>query len=593
MRFFTSMMAFLSFLLCACSPEGEEGTPIITEDSAVLAEAGSGSGFDAPFFSEEDILGPETEMTLDTEAIDETLLDVSLSDESSDADEPPVVFEPHPDPPAIPVAYLVTSELLRPAFEELAILHSLIGLPTVVVTIESICGTTCDDDDPRNDTAAALKAWTMSRPGIRFLILGGDIEIIPSRAIHDRYSNLVAGTFEEDFKSDHYFADFSEWDTNHDGIYAEEGVDSPDLLPEIAVSRIPVSDLAEAMRYIAKVQHYLTAFNPTNVPKALLLANIATTYNGVAIHAGYYFEAEGRTASLIPPTFAVRRLYTPTIPMPSLQAEALTLEKERQALEGGVNLVIHNGHGSPNLLTCEQANNSLNFTGEMAYNLVNETPFIFLSCACQAGQFEAPFTWHYTDSQGNPKERFFPDDAAGERLINAPNGGAILYLGNTTTGLGLAGGSQLIDEMVRYLFLHERPLFGDALVAARLAIKKNDTFTPPVLGVPLPVVDPESWAWTQKAVVLLGDALLPFWTTAKPPSPEPLFTVERINGGVRMSLSQIPEGSTARLHFCGNYYTVPDDLASVTITALGDCLTAEAGLSSPVTQYWYLKKEVR
>ncbi len=576
-RLYFLFLFFVSVVACTVP---EESTPVVTGDGDV---------------AEQEIVAGDQDLSAEEDKADDTLEssnegadepETEVRDESPDLDEPVVVFDP-PDEPENPVAYIVTAEALRYEFEKLAVLHTLTGIPTVVVATESICGSSCDEDDPRNDTAAAIKAWAMGRPGIRYLILGGDIEVVPSRAVHDRYSNLVAGTFEEDFKSDHYFADFSEWDSNHDGIYAQEGIDNPDLIPEIAVSRIPVSDSEEASRYFEKVRRYLTAYPVADVLKAILLANIATTYNGVAIHAGYYFEAEGRTASLIPPAFGVRRLYTPTIPMPSLQAEALTLEKERQALEAGVNLVVHNGHGFPSLLTCEQADNSLNFTGEMAYNLVNQTPLIFLSCACQAGQFEAPFTWHYTDSQGNPKERVFTEDAAGERLINAPSGGAVLYLGNTTTGLGLAGGSQLIDEMLRYLFAHERPIVGDALVAARTALKKNDTFTPPVVGVPLPVVDADSWAWTQKAVVLLGDALLPFWRIETPPSAIPSFPVERGHGGVRMTLSQIPQGATARLHFCGNYYTVPDGTTELTVAAPGDCLTVEAALSSPTTQYWY------
>ncbi len=570
---------FLFTVVVACTAT-EEGAPVVAGDEDETDQEIVAGDQSLP--TEEG--KADDPLELFDEVAEETGADAA--EEAPDFDESAITFDP-PDEPEDPVAYIVTVEMLRYEFEKMAVLHTLLGVPTAVTTIESICGSFCDDDDPRNDTAAAIKAWAMGRPGIRYLILGGDIELVPSRPVHDRYSNLVAGTFEEDFKSDHYFADFSEWDGNHDGIYAQEGIDAPDLLPEIAVSRIPVSDTDEATRYFEKVRRYLTAYPAADARKAILLANIATTYNGIAIHAGYYFEAEGRTASLIPPEFAVRRLYTPTIPMPSLQAEVLTLEKERQALEAGVNLVVHNGHGFPNLLTCEQADDSLNFTGEMAYNLFNQTPLIFLSCACQAGQFEAPFTWHYTDSEGNPKERVFIEDAAGERLINAPHGGAILYLGNTTTGLGLAGGSQLIDEVVRYFFMQERPIVGDALVAARLVLKKSDTFTPPVVNMPLPVVDPESWAWTQKAVVLLGDALLPFWRAELPPSAVPSFTVERVNGGVRMVLSQIPQGATARLHFCGNYYTVPASAAELTVVAPGDCLTAEAALSAPTTQCWY------
>jgi len=568
------------FILLSCTPV-TESDPIATGDE----EMGESDITDEKDIQDEEV-GEAEVVDDDTVATDELVVDETIGDETPDIDEPTIEFD-EPDAPQTPIAYLVTVEALRHTFEELAIIHSLTGIPTAVTTLEDICGGACDDGDPRNDTAAAIKAWATTRPGIQHLILAGDIELVPSRAVHDKYSNVVAGTYEEDLKSDHYYADLSEWDGNHNGIYAEDPGDAPDLLPELAVSRIPVSDHDEAARYVAKARRYLTAYNSSDMQKALLIANVATNYNGIDINAGYYFENEGRTVDAFPATFTLRRLYKQTLPPPSLAAEALTLAKEEEALEAGVNLVIHNGHGFPTLLTCEQQGDDLDFTGAMAYALVNQTPLVFLSCACQAGQFEAPFTWHYTNSAGEQKERVFPDDSAGELLVNAPNGGAILYLGNTTTGLGLAGGSQLIDEILRYSFAHDRPLIGDALRAARLALPQNDTFTPPVLTVPLPVVDPDSWAWTQKAVVLLGDGALPLWTVATPVSPLPLFSAEKVAGGARLTITNIPAGSTARLHFCGGIYTVPTEESELTVTAPGDCLTAEAALASPATQYWF------
>ncbi len=568
------------FLSIACAPVAESD-PIATGDGEAGEQEVVDNGLSDPSDQTD-----QTDQSDQFEFPDEPVVDEPVVDEAPDIDEPVIEFD-EPDPALQPIAYLVTVEALRHTFEELATMHSITDIPTAVVTVEDICGGSCDDGDPRNDTAAAIKAWATTRPGIQHLILGGDIELVPSRAVHDRYSNVVAGTYEEDLKSDHYYADLSEWDSNHNGIYAEDPGDAPDLLPELAVSRIPVSDHDEAARYVAKAREYLSAYNSADMQKALLIANIATNYNGIDINAGYYFENEGRTVDAFPTTFTLRRLYKQTLPPPSLAAEALTLAKEKEALEAGVNLVVHNGHGFPTLLTCEQQGDDLDFTGAMAYALTNQTPLVFLSCACQAGQFEAPFTWHYTNSAGEQKERVFTDDSAGELLVNAPNGGAILYLGNTTTGLGLAGGSQLIDEMLEYAFANPRPLAGDALRAARLALPQNDTFTPPVLTVPLPVVDPDSWAWTQKAVVLLGDGALPLWTVATPVSPLPLFSAEKVAGGARLTITNIPAGSTARIHFCGGVYTVPTGESELTVTAPGDCLTAEAALASPATQYWF------
>ena len=143
----------------------------------------------------------------------------------------------------------------------------------------------------------------------------------------------------------------------------------------------------------------MTRYNMMHVKKALLLANVATNFSGVDINAGYYFETEGRTADIIPLDFIKKKLYAATLPAPAADADDLDNVKQKAAMEEGVNIIVHNGHGYPSLLSCEQANNDNDFTGQMAYDLQNTTYPVFLSCACQAGQFESPFIYEYVNSK--------------------------------------------------------------------------------------------------------------------------------------------------------------------------------------------------
>ncbi len=410
------------------------------------------------------------------------------------------------------VAVIITTQQLAPPFRRLAALHTMLGIETGVVLLSDICASGCNDNDTKADTPKRIKEYLRGVPTLKYAMLGGDIDDVPSRKVHDTYSNTFAGSFTSDFYTDYYYSDLSVWDSNGDGVYAQDDKDNPDWRPDIAVSRIPVSSPEEADRYIEKVESYLSAYPPKAMMKIGLVANIATEYNGIVINAGYYFESPNRTVSLIPPQFSVEKLYAATVPKAAPDAQDLTLDAETALFTSGTNIIVHNGHGYPSLLTCEQKGNDLDFTGDMAYNLQNSVYPIFLSCACQAGEFEAPFTYHYTAGDGSERERVFPDDSAGERVITAPNGGAIAYLGNTTTGLGLAGGSQLIDEMVRYIFTVPSPILGDALFAGHMNLKENDTFQPPMIAIPIPVVDPDSYRWTQKSVVLLGDELIPVYT---------------------------------------------------------------------------------
>lgn len=548
MRIFLTVLISLSLFLSACG------------DSAKTTEKN-----DDPFVNDTE---NTDEVADDMDEVDTDESGDDNSDETADDDvdnQPPleVVEFDYPDEQYTqnPVALIITNEEMKFVFEDLASLHSFSGIPTVVETVESICATAiCNDEDTKNDTAKAIKDYLIGFSGLKYFVIGGDIEVVPSRQVYDSYSNIMAGTFDGDFQTDFYFADLGMWDTNSNGIYAEDD-DNLDYSAEIAVGRIPVSTVEEAEVYLGKVMHHMTNYNPMHVKKSLLLANVATEFSGISINAGYYFETDGRTKDMIPQDFSIRKIYAKTFPKPANDAEDLNNEVQKQALEEGVNLVIHNGHGYPTLLSCEQSNNDNDFTMGMAHDLVNATYPIFLSCACQAGQFEAPFTYTYETSEGETKTKEFTEDSAGEQYINAPNGGGIVYLGNTTTGLGIAGGSQFIDEMMRWMFKLPSTILGDAYLFAHGALHKEDTFAPPIPGIPaVPVVDEDSWRWTKKSVVMLGDPLLTFWRDAFPKVEGGVSAVaEKVQNGYRLKINVTSEleGETLLIYVAQKFYTMP------------------------------------
>lgn len=108
---------------------------------------------------------------------------------------------------------------------------------------------------------------------IKYVLLFGGIDFIPSRYcyIPTRYPETPLPTvefIEEKFVSDLYFADlydergnFSSWDTNDDGIFAEwrgrvaEDKDI-DLRPDVAIGRIPCHSLWEARSVVDKIITY-------------------------------------------------------------------------------------------------------------------------------------------------------------------------------------------------------------------------------------------------------------------------------------------------------------------------------------------------
>ncbi|MBI5532360.1 MAG: hypothetical protein HY898_06580 [Deltaproteobacteria bacterium] len=432
-------------------------------------------------------------------------------------------------------ALIVTAKSLQASFEKYAVLHTLLGMPTEVVTVETICGSKCDDKDPTKDTAKAIKDFLSQRDGLKYVILGGDIEQVPSRKVHDSYKNpfMTSYTYDEDFFTDYYYSDLSEWDGNADGIYAQDAADTPDYRPEVPVSRIPATTAEEADRYLQKVVTYLTKYDLSKVGSCLVLSNVATQFAGMDIDGAFYFESTGRTLSLLPPDCQIRKMYATGTVDP--KAELNSAASEMGAIEEGYNIIVHSGHGSVKNLTVEYTGGE-EVTGQMVYGLKNSLLPIFLSSACEAGTFGA-------------------NDSAGEMLMNAPEGGAIAYLGNTVIGLGLAGGMQLIDELLRYVQTTEKPMLGDAYRFAHDKMPEKDNFSLPIVPLPVPVVDQNSYQWTQKGVVLMGDLLIPVYKGHLEAAPSVQAKREVFCEGTRLTFEVAPAvDGPMRLAVGGKYY---------------------------------------
>ncbi len=492
------------------------------------------------------------------------------------------VAEPSHDFETKTDALIVTREEFADVFKKFAVFHTVTGIITKVATIENICeNAVCDDDDPMNDTQKAIKDYVMSVEGIRYLVLGGDIEIVPSREVHDHFElPLGIADYTDDFYSDLYYADFSDWDLNGNGTYAEDE-DVPGLIANVAIGRISVSTVEEAELYFTKLVKHYTAFNTAHTTKSLLLANIATELSGIKVNSGYYFETEGKTISQIPANYSIKKLYTKSTPFPGNgTAEYLDNDNEKAAIEEGMNLIVHSGHGATWLLTCEQGDDpDRDFSGTMAYDLENDTLPFFLSCACEAGQF-------------------VKQDSAGEKLMNAPKGGAIVYLGNTTTGLGIAGGSQFIDEMMKNMFAFPYSVIGESYLYAHFSMPQSDTFNPPIqmVNINVPVVNKDSWTWTKKSIIMLGDPMTVFWRDPVEPFATEIEPEVEENEGVKtVSLNFTPdlEGASLRIFAGEKLYDIPylmHETVKINIDSAVETITV--GIKAENSQYFFKEFEI-
>ena len=149
------------------------------------------------------------------------------------------------------------------------VLHkNLLGIRTVLVTLEDVLAATDGSDDP--EKVKQYIADHVMQNGTRFVLAVGDSNIFPVRYAeiwdgYDDYGNTTDGRY---VPSDLYYSDlfdsegeFSSWDTNGDGVYGESRdgnpmVDDVDMMPDVLFGRLPVESIDELAVMISQIADY-------------------------------------------------------------------------------------------------------------------------------------------------------------------------------------------------------------------------------------------------------------------------------------------------------------------------------------------------
>jgi hypothetical protein len=381
---------------------------------------------------------------------------------------------------------IITAPEFVSSFEPLAELKTRMGLRARIIDTAWILANFAGidaQDKIRNFIKYAYANWET-----RYVLLGGDDEIIPHRGFYVKFGTTV----DVNIPSDLYYACLDgRWNNDGDAYYGEPGEE--DLLPEVSVGRLPVDSAEEIANVVQKISAYTLSPIESQCASALSLGELLWSTGGVDTYGGDYKDEVrfgssnfGMTTAGIPPLFAQTTLYDRDLGSWG-PAQLLPI------LNAGVNLVNHLGHAS----LYDVLRLSPGDVPSLTNDGVNASYFVCYSQGCYAASFDN------RDDVGV----VHPEDCIGEELVMGPHG-AVAFIGNTRLGWDApyttCGVSQFFDrQFFDAIFGEGITTIGDALTDSRI-----DN---------IPAIPYDGVRWVYYELCLLGDPALPLWTAAPRP----------------------------------------------------------------------------
>ena len=364
---------------------------------------------------------------------------------------------------------IVTSRELVKNFEPLSDWKTRKGVPAKIVSLEWIYDNFGGSDSPdriRNFIRHAYQNW-----GTIWVLLGGDVNIVPHRTAFAMDCEFGADPRENDIPSDLYYADLDgSWNSDGDEIYGEVD-DAVDLYPEIFLGRAPVENAAEADIFVQKVLTYEKNPPPDYQRNLLFAAEIL--WNKPYTNTGIGKDMIERE-SLRPGFYHITKLYE--------DSGNESIASVTAAINSGQNIINHHGHAGSNVMG--MGDGYLNI-GHVLQLKNGAKQSIIYSIGCYPANFER--------------------DCIAEAFINNPEGGAVAFIGNSRYGWGSPGNpgfgysDRFDSQFFRFLFKEKNYQIGRAIALAKAYY--------------VPYSRQENvYRWCMYEINLLGDPEMPVWT---------------------------------------------------------------------------------
>jgi len=373
---------------------------------------------------------------------------------------------------------IVTTTELEGLFQELADYKTVMGISTVVRTLDWIYGNYPQGADPqetlRRFIQDAYRKW-----GIEFLILAGDSQFIPARYAR---SNFIYPPVL--LPSDLYYAALDgNWNADGDQYFGEStygGVDGDDadLAADVLIGRLPVSDVESASLIIEKIITYAESPNLDYLSEATFLGEVlfpddyelgdpdeSITRNGTEYCEPIYNE-------FLPPQINGRRLYETYWLYPGSEPELLATVISD--LNERAHFVHHVGHGFRYNMSVGEGNFMIEDAEAMNNGLDHLINVYAMNCTSCA----------------------FDYNCLGEAFLLAEEGGGLTTIGS-------------VREAFPQTAVYYQDAYWESAFADSCSIGESFTWSHNKYVAQGQLEG--SHRWTQLAIILLGDPSTELW----------------------------------------------------------------------------------
>ncbi|MHC5039510.1 MAG: C25 family cysteine peptidase, partial [Planctomycetota bacterium] len=392
---------------------------------------------------------------------------------------------------------VVTARRFLEAWQPLVRWKTRKGIPADAVAIEDIL----DNSLYRGtDGAETLRnfIWDLySKWGLDWVLLGGDVNVVPTRMIHSSHFGRQA--------TDLYFGALDgSWNTNYDGAFGTTE-DRTDHVEEVFVGRVPVESEEEIRVFLKKFFTYIKPLHRDYQTRALLVGAILGS--DATWDADDHYR-EIKDDAFLPAGFEVSELEQTENLMGQVEEwrdkEGRVIESgytfgksnERSGpsdvrnfvkfMNRGMGLVSHYAHSNVYLMGLGKRW----FTQAHVRRLKNlERPSVVYSTGCQVNMFNL--------------------ESISEYVLLHPQGGAVAFIGCTVNST--ADQNKFERDFWEALFFHGVHQIGKTLAASK-ARRNQKTIN--IAGDPITILtrslnllgDPEMSIWTRKPADLTVEA---------------------------------------------------------------------------------------